>query len=66
MCSARSKLSEKHAAAVSAYKEAISRMKEVRGNEFERAWRLTENRRLSLECARKALADHEQEHYCAA
>jgi len=66
MCSARSKLMEQHANATLAYEKAVSRMKQARGQEFERAWRLVEDRRNYLKWAWRALVDHEQEHFCDA
>ena len=64
MCSIQSKLIQQHATADLAYRSALAHMKEVRGQEFERAWRLAENRKASLERARKALRQHEEEHLC--
>ena len=64
MCSIQIKLTEQHRAAELAYRSGITRMKETRGQEFERAWRLVENRRASLERARQILREHEQEHLC--
>lgn len=64
MCVIQIKLTEQHTAAELAYRSGLSRMKETRGQEFERAWRLVENRRASLERARQALRQHEQEHLC--
>jgi hypothetical protein len=64
MCAIHIKLTEKHTAAESAYRSDVARMKETRGREFERAWRLVENRRASLVLARQALREHELEHLC--
>lgn len=64
MCSLQIKLAEQHRAAELAYQAGVVRMKQTRGQEFERAWRLVEHRRASLERARKVLRDHEQEHLC--
>jgi hypothetical protein len=66
MCSIQRKLIEQYTASESAYRSAVARMKEMRGQQFERAWRLVEYRRASLERARQALAQHEQEHLCGA
>lgn len=66
MCSIQTKLTERYAIAESTYRSAIARMKELRGLEFERAWRLVEQRRTSLLGARLILRQHEQEHLCAA
>lgn len=63
MCSEWSRLAEEHAAALLAYHHAATRMKETRDREFERAWRLAEQRRLSVKRAWQALSDHE--HSCA-
>jgi hypothetical protein len=41
-------------------------MKQTRGQEFERAWRLVESRRTALQRSTKLLQDHEREHFCAA
>ena len=65
MCSIQTKLTERHKAAELAYRTGVARMKEMRGREFERAWQLVEHRRASLERARQALREHEQEHLCA-
>jgi hypothetical protein len=64
MCTTQIKLTEQHTAAELAYRCGLARMKETRGQEFERAWRLVENRRASLERARQVLRAHEQEHLC--
>jgi hypothetical protein len=64
MCSIRIKLTEQYTSAELAYRSGLARMKETRGRQFERAWQLVENRRASLERARQALRDHEQEHLC--
>lgn len=64
MCSIQIKLTEQHTAAELAYRAALVRMKEIRGQEFERAWRLVELRRASLERARQVLRQHEEEHLC--
>jgi hypothetical protein len=64
MCAIQIKLTERHTAAELAYRTGVVRMKETRGQAFERAWRLVENRRLSLVDARQALREHEQEHLC--
>lgn len=63
-CSVQSKLKEQQAAAELAYRSAINHMKEVRGMEYERAWRLVEHRRVSLQRARSAIEQHEKEHMC--
>ncbi len=65
MCSVQIRLTEQQTAAELAYRSAVSRMKEMRGQEFERAWRLVENRRLSLERAGQVLQEHEREHECS-
>lgn len=65
MCSTRSALQQQHEAAVVAYRHASLRMKQVRGAEFERVWRLAEQRRAALERTRQALLRHDQEHPCA-
>jgi hypothetical protein len=64
MCSRQIKLTEQCTAADLAYRSAVARMKEMRGQEFERAWRLVECRRASLERALQVLREHEQEHSC--
>jgi len=64
MCSVQTKLAAKCATAEQAYRSAVALMKESRGQEFERAWRLVEHRRASLEQARHVLRDHELEHTC--
>jgi hypothetical protein len=64
MCPIQIKLTEQQATAELAYLSSVARMKETRGQEFERAWRLVENRRASLERARQVLREHEQEHLC--
>jgi hypothetical protein len=64
MCSIQIKLTEQHAAAELAFRSGVARMKETRGQRFERAWRLVDNRRASLERARQLLGQHVQEHLC--
>jgi hypothetical protein len=64
MCSIQIKLTEQHTAAELAYRSAVARMKEMRGQQFERGWRLAEYRRAFLERARQILTEHEQEHLC--
>lgn len=64
ICPARLRLTEQHHLADLAYRRAVTEMKETRGARFERAWMLTEQRRLSLERAWVALKAHEQEHLC--
>jgi len=63
-CPLRTKLEQQIAAAETAYRDAAARMKQTRGKEFERAWRLTEHRRASLQRAHQALQDHDQDHSC--
>jgi hypothetical protein len=64
VCSIRSKLTQQQMAAESAYRNAVSRMKELRGPEFERAWRLSELKRASLQQVQQALLMHDREHLC--
>jgi hypothetical protein len=64
MCTLQTKLATQHATAELAYRSAVARMKESRGQEFERAWRLVEHLRASLEHARHVLREHELEHDC--
>jgi hypothetical protein len=64
MCTKQIKLTEQYQTAELACRSAVARMKEARGQEFERAWRLVEHRRVSLEHARRVLREHEQEHLC--
>jgi hypothetical protein len=64
MCSVQTKLAAQYEAAALAYRSAVARMKESRGQEFERAWRLVEHRRGSLEQARRVLRVHTLEHFC--
>jgi hypothetical protein len=64
MCPTQIKLTEQHKAAESAYRSGVARMKEMRGQEFERAWQMVEHRRKSLDRARQALREHELEHSC--
>jgi len=64
MCVIQIKLTEQHTAAESAYRSGVARMKETRGQGFERAWRLVEDRRTFLVRAGRVLREHEQEHLC--
>jgi hypothetical protein len=64
MCAIQIRLTQQQIAAESAYRSGSARMKEMRGQEFERAWRLLEHQRASLERARLVLLEHEQEHGC--
>jgi hypothetical protein len=64
MCSVQTKLAAQYETAALAYRSAVARMKESRGQEFERAWRLVEHRRAALEQARRVLGEHELEHIC--
>jgi len=64
MCPVKLKLAAPYETAALAYRSAVARMKESRGQEFERAWRLVEHRRTSLEQTRRVLRAHELEHIC--
>jgi len=64
MCSVQIKFAAQYERAALAYHSALARMKESRGQEFERAWRLVEHRRAALEQARRVLRAHELEHTC--
>jgi len=64
MCSVQIKLAAQYETAALAYRSAVARMKESRGQEFERAWRLVEHRREFLEKARRVVREHELEHFC--
>ena len=64
MCSVRIKLAAQYETSALAYRSAVARMKESRGQEFERAWRLVEHRRASLEQSRRVLREHQLEHIC--
>ena len=64
MCAIQIRLTEQHTAAELAYRSGVARMKEMRGQEFQRAWRLVEHRRAFLERARLVLRQHEREHLC--
>jgi hypothetical protein len=64
MCRIQIRLTQHHQAADAAYLSALIRMKDTRGEEFERVWRLLEQRRTSLARARQALHEHEEEHQC--
>jgi hypothetical protein len=55
VCSVQIKLTNLQTAAESAYRSGAARTNEMRGKEFERAWRLVEHRRVPLELARQAL-----------
>jgi hypothetical protein len=65
MCTIQTRLTRQHAAADVAYRAVLARMKEIRGEEFERAWRLLEQRRTSLMRTHHVLQEHEKEHQCA-
>jgi hypothetical protein len=58
------KLAAQHTAAELVYRTGVTRMKEMPGQVFERAWRLVENRRVSLVHARQVLREHEQDQLC--
>jgi hypothetical protein len=62
MCKIQIKLADQHTAAELAYRSGVTRMKETRGQAFRRAWRLVENRRVSLVHTRQVLREHE--HLC--
>ena len=64
MCAVQIKFASQYETAARAYRSAVARMKESRGQEFERAWRLVEHRRTFLEKARRVLREHELEHIC--
>lgn len=64
-CTTQTKLAQRHAAAELAYREAVARMKALRGTDFERAWRLVEHRRSFLDSAWQTLLDHQREHECS-
>jgi hypothetical protein len=64
MCAVQVKLAAQYETAALAYRSAVARMKESRGQEFERAWRLVEHRREFLEKAGHVLREHEREHIC--
>ena len=64
VCELRSRLEQRVAGAELLYHNAVYNMKQLRGTGFERAWRLSEFRRSSLQIARQALLDHEREHLC--
>jgi len=64
MCSLQVKLTEQCTAAELAYRDAVARGKAARGLEFERAWRLQEHRRISLQRAQQILKEHERDHMC--
>jgi hypothetical protein len=64
MCVIQIKLIAQQTAAESAYRSSVARMKETRGQGFERAWRLMEDRRTLLVRACRVLREHEQEHLC--
>ena len=64
MCSVQIKLVAQCETAALAYRSAVARMKELRGQEFERAWRIVEHRRAFLEKAHHVVREHEVEHIC--
>jgi|HubBroStandDraft_5_1064220.scaffolds.fasta_scaffold135548_2 hypothetical protein len=64
MCPTQIKLTEQCKSAESAYRAGIARMKEMRGQDFERVWQAMEHRRKSLERIRRTLREHEMEHSC--
>jgi len=64
MCPMQIKLTEQYKSAESAYRSGVARLKEMRGQDFERAWQAVEHRRKSFDRARQALKEHEQEHSC--
>jgi hypothetical protein len=63
-CMVAIRLNKKLEDAAMAHRIALSEMKKTRGQEFERAWRLVEQRKARMQEAQQSLRRHELEHCC--
>ena len=64
VCPERERLAHEYRVAVDAFRDSVHALKDLRGFEFDRAYKNTELRRAVLENARKALDHHLAEHGC--
>jgi hypothetical protein len=64
VCPERERLALEYRIAVDAFRDSVYALKDLRGLEFDRAYKTTELRRAVLENARKALDHHRTEHGC--
>ena len=64
VCPERERLAHEYRVAVDAFRDSVHALKDLRGFEFDRAYKTTEFCRTVLENARKALDHHLVEHGC--
>jgi hypothetical protein len=64
VCPERERLAHEYRVAVDAFRESVYALKDLRGLEFDQAYKKTELRHAVLENARKALDHHRTEHRC--
>jgi hypothetical protein len=64
VCPERERLAHEYRVAVDAFRDSVHALKDLRGLEFDRAYKTTEDRRIVLDSARKTLDDHRAEHGC--
>jgi hypothetical protein len=65
ICTVQEALLNKYKSAATEYNEAVARMSQFRGMEFERAWEHAESVRGIRKRAYRDLLAHEREHGCA-
>jgi len=64
ICGERNRLAEEYDACVDRFRVAVSALKQLHGAEFDRSYETSEKRRIAVEKARIALAQHRGEHRC--
>jgi hypothetical protein len=64
VCPERERLAHVYHAAVDAFRDSVHALKDLRGAEFDRAYKTTDVRRAVLDTAKKALDQHVAEHGC--
>jgi hypothetical protein len=64
VCAERERLAHEYRVAVDAFRDSVHALKNLRGIEFDLAYKTTEMRRAVVEIVRMALDHHRAEHGC--
>jgi hypothetical protein len=64
LCSLRQRLVEEYQTAVNTFKDSVLALNDLHGFEFDEAYEITEERRVAVEEAKRAVEYHRREHRC--
>ena len=65
LCPQRQRLVKEYQTAVNTFKDSVLALKDLQGFEFVKAYEITEECRLAVEKAKRAVEHHQREHRCS-